>query len=69
MQNLGHQPVKQTGTDVWYVSPFNPNEKTASFHVSKGKQINTIWYDFSTGKSGNIINFVRELEGLRLEKV
>src|ERR1700686_5915895 len=42
------------------LSPFNA-EKTPSFFVNDQKQA---WFDFSSGKNGNIFDFVMETEGL-----
>src|ERR1700722_8410310 len=42
------------------LSPFNA-EKTPSFFVNDQKQA---WFDFSSGKNGNIFDFVIESEGL-----
>lgn len=59
MERLGYTPVKvdKNGFDVWYNSPFR-NEKEASFHIHTGKNI---WYDFGSGKGGNIIAFGQEM--------
>lgn len=68
LQNLGYQPVNRTQKDTWYISPFRPEEKTASFHVSSGKYVKSIWKDFGGGgerSGGNIINLVRDLKGMR----
>src|SRR5580704_17187440 len=42
------------------LSPINA-EKTPSFFVNDQKQA---WFDFSSGKNGNIFDFVIESEGL-----
>jgi DNA primase len=42
------------------LSPFNA-EKTPSFFVNDQKQA---WFDFSSGKNGNVFDFVMESEGL-----
>ena len=51
--------LKRAGANLKGLSPFR-DEKTASFVVSPSKQI---WKDFSTGKGGNAISFLMELEG------
>src|ERR1700753_2042108 len=42
------------------LSPFNA-EKTPSFFVNDGKMA---WFDFSSGKNGNLFDFVMATEGL-----
>src|SRR5262249_27069389 len=42
------------------LSPFN-QERTPSFCVNDQKQM---WFDFSSGKNGNIFSFVMETEGV-----
>jgi DNA primase len=51
--------LKRAGANLKGLSPFR-DEKTASFIVSPSKQI---WKDFSTGKGGNAITFLMEVEG------
>ena len=53
-------PLKQTGKSFKGLSPFK-TEKTPSFIVSPDKNI---WHDFSTGKGGDVISFVMEMESL-----
>lgn len=50
--------LKKAGQNFKGLSPF-VNEKTPSFVVSPAKQI---WKDFSTGKGGNVVGFLMELE-------
>lgn len=50
--------LKRAGANLKGLSPFR-DEKTPSFVVSPSKQI---WKDFSTGKGGNAITFLMELE-------
>ncbi|MCA9348737.1 DNA primase [Candidatus Saccharibacteria bacterium] len=52
--------LKRAGRNLKALSPFNP-EKTASFMVSPEKQI---WHDFSSGKGGDMLSFIMEVEGL-----
>ncbi len=55
LEKLGHNPVKQTENDAWYLSPFR-NEKTASFHViTKTNR----WHDFGDAVGGDSLDFVR----------
>ncbi len=50
--------LKRAGSNLKGYSPFN-DEKTPSFMVSPSKQI---WKDFSSGKGGNAVSFLMELE-------
>ena len=57
LQSLGYSPVKQQGKSLWYKSLFR-EETEASFKVNT--ELNQ-WYDFGTGKGGNIIALAQEL--------
>lgn len=50
--------LKRAGASLKGLSPFK-DEKTPSFVVSPSKQI---WKDFSTGKGGNALGFLMEIE-------
>ncbi len=52
--------LKKAGREWRGLSPFN-SEKTPSFYVNDGKMA---WFDFSSGKNGNIFDFVMATEGL-----
>lgn len=52
--------LKRQGHEMVGLSPFN-NEKTPSFCVNDAK---AFWCDFSSGKTGDIIDWVVEAEGL-----
>ena len=52
--------LKRSGREWKGLSPFN-KEKTASFFVNDQKQA---WFDFSSGRNGNIFDFVMETEGV-----
>lgn len=52
--------LKAVGMNFTALSPFK-REKTPSFYVSPDKQI---WHCFSTGKGGDVISFVMEMEGM-----
>ncbi len=52
--------LKPVGSNFSALSPFN-REKTPSFIVSPEKQI---WHCFSSGKGGDIITFIMEIEGV-----
>ncbi len=53
-------PMKKTGANYKALCPFH-QEKTPSFVVSPQKQI---YHCFGCGKSGNIFNFLMEMEGI-----
>ncbi|HTE57457.1 MAG TPA: DNA primase [Verrucomicrobiae bacterium] len=55
-----YMTLKRSGRNYKGLSPFTA-EKSASFMVSPEKQI---WHDFSSGKGGDMISFVMEVEGL-----
>jgi len=52
--------LRKAGREWKGLSPFN-QEKTPSFFVNDQKQA---WFDFSSGKNGNIFDFVMQTEGL-----
>ena len=52
--------LKKAGREFVGLSPFG-QEKTPSFFVNDSKMA---WFDFSSGKNGNIFDFVMETEGL-----
>jgi DNA primase len=52
--------LKKAGREWKGLSPFN-KEKTASFFVNDHK---AAWFDFSSGKNGNIFDFLMETEGV-----
>src|ERR1700758_1006720 len=52
--------MKKAGREFMGLSPFQ-QEKTPSFTVNDQKQF---YHDFSTGKHGNIFDFVMETEGV-----
>ena len=56
-QSLGYTPVKQQGRNLWYKSPLR-EETDASFKVNTELEK---WYDFGSGKGGNIIALAAEL--------
>ena len=57
LQSIGYSPVKRQGNSLWYKSPFR-EETEASFKLNT--ELNQ-WYDFGTGKGGNIIALAQEL--------
>jgi DNA primase len=52
--------LKKAGREWKGLSPFN-KEKSASFFVNDQKMA---WFDFSSGKNGNIFDFIMETEGV-----
>src|ERR1700759_1090424 len=52
--------LKKAGREWRGLSPFQ-QEKTPSFFVNDQKQA---WFDFSSGKNGNIFDFLVQTEGL-----
>src|SRR5215216_6078239 len=52
--------LKKAGKEFKGLSPFQ-QEKTPSFFVNDQKQA---WFDFSSGKNGNIFSFLMETEGV-----
>src|ERR1700756_3584134 len=52
--------LKKAGREWKGLSPFN-KEKTASFFVNDQK---AAWFDFSSGKNGNIFDFLMQTEGV-----
>ncbi len=52
--------LRKAGREWKGLSPFN-KEKTPSFFVNDQK---SAWFDFSSGKNGNIFDFVMQTEGL-----
>lgn len=46
----------KTINSIWVKSPFRPNEKTESFHISKIYK-HDIWFDHGNGLGGKIVDF------------
>lgn len=61
LASKGHQYVKVSGVEYKFYSPFNPDENTPSFSANTLK--NT-FHDFSTGRKGDMIRLVSELENV-----
>ncbi len=55
LSRLGFEPASEKPGDIWYTSPFRPQEQKASFHV---REKDNVWYDFGLGSGGNVIDFV-----------
>src|SRR3981081_2549241 len=56
--------LKKAGREWRGLSPFN-KEKTPSFFVNDQK---LMWFDFSSGKNGNIFDFLMMTEGLLVQE-
>lgn len=46
---------EEKGGELWAISPFNPSERTPSFSLRPESKI---WFDFSAGFGGNLIDFI-----------
>ncbi len=57
LASIGFRPVKVRGMSHWYLAPYR-NEKTPSFKVNDYRNE---WYDFGTGKGGDIISLCQLL--------
>ena len=57
LHSLGYNPIKQQGKSLWYKSPLR-EEQEPSFKVNTDRNL---WYDFGTGKGGNILALAQEL--------
>lgn len=55
---FGGREASQKGGEIWFFSPFRPEERTPSFKVNL--KLNT-WYDFGFGKGGSNIDFLIDL--------
>lgn len=49
--------------DWWAKSPFNPEEKTASFHMNNDPRGGGRWYCHSTGQGGGLLDLVQTIHG------
>ena len=56
---LGIHPTKHTGNALWYSAPYR-TERTPSFKVNIAKNV---WFDFGTGKGGDIFDLAGEFIG------
>lgn len=57
LHSLGYSPVRRQGGNLWYKSPLR-EETEPSFKVNTERNL---WYDFATGKGGDIIALAAEL--------
>ena len=56
---MGIHPTKQKGNALWYSAPYR-TERTSSFKVDTAKNV---WFDFGTGKGGDIFDLAGEFIG------
>ena len=56
---MGVRPAKQRGQVLWYSAPYR-TERTPSFKVDTTKNV---WFDFGTGKGGDIFDLAGEFIG------
>lgn len=56
---MGIHPTKQKGNALWYSAPYR-TERTPSFKVDTVKNV---WFDFGTGKGGDIFDLAGEFIG------
>ncbi|REC45177.1 toprim domain-containing protein [Chryseobacterium sp. 5_R23647] len=56
LRKLGIEPTITRGKSLFYISPFRPNEKTASFHVTKSNRYD-LFFDHGEGTGGKIVDF------------
>ena len=60
LSNLGFNPIKETNNGYQFKSPFNPQEKTASFFIFKNSDSGrfTNFKDYSSGTGGDMYKFI-----------
>lgn len=56
-------PGKGNADDWWAKSPFNPDERTPSFHMSSSPDGSGRWYCHSTHQGGGLLELVQEMNG------
>lgn len=59
----GHYPVRVSGSKLTYGSPMR-DETSPSFSVDPDKAPGGLYYDFGSGKGGDVITLIQELDGL-----
>ena len=59
LSTMGIQPTRQKGNTLWYSAPYR-TERTPSFKVDTAKNV---WFDFGTGKGGDIFDLAGEFIG------
>lgn len=56
LQKLNIEPLRKSGNSLFYISPFRPEENTASFHVTLSNPYD-LFYDHGNGLGGKIADF------------
>mgnify|MGYP003585758177 FL=1 len=56
LQKLGIEPKVRNRNSLFYISPLRPNEKTASFHITKFNPYD-LYFDHGSGNGGKIVDF------------
>ena len=64
LESIGILPVNKVGNQFLYFSPIN-KENTPSFYVEPTKNV---FFDWSNGLNGDIIDLVREIENLSFKQ-
>jgi DNA primase len=64
LKNLGCEPVKTNGDDLWFLSPLR-QEKTPSFKINR--KLNK-WFDHGEQVGGNVIDFVIQKFGFNVSE-
>ena len=59
MQALGYSPVRRSANELLYHAPYR-EDKRPSFRVNTDKGL---WFDFGTGKGGDIFDLAGEIAG------
>ena len=62
----GHYPVGVAGTRLTYRSPLR-DETSPSFSVDPDKAPGGLYYDFGSGKGGDVITLIQELDELSIQ--
>lgn len=61
LDSRGIKPARQSGDDLYYISPIRHGDKTPSFHVNT---IKNRWFDFGIGEGRDVIGLIMELDGV-----
>lgn len=59
LNTMGIQPTRQKGNALWYSAPYR-TERMPSFKVDTAKNV---WFDFGTGKGGDIFDLAGKFIG------
>lgn len=58
------EDFEEKGGELWCISLFNTHENTPSFSINPNTQV---FYDFSSGKGGNVLSFIQHYEKCDLQ--